>query len=252
VLAIAKTGSGKTLGFLLPVLTRCAVERKKAAANGSTGPLGIVMAPTRELALRIHAEATKFGACVGVKSVAVYGGSAKQAQVNALQRGCELIVGTPGRIKDVLDVRGGGASTCVSCGEMTMVVLDEADRMLDMGFERDIRSIVWQCFNDGGAEDTYRPHQTFLYSATWPDDVQSIAADLLSDHVKVTVGAGGEKLTASKSIVQRVHVVDGAKRWEAFVNLIAPFGKGGAHAGARVIVFANRKAGTSIHATLKP
>ena len=255
VLAIAKTGSGKTLGFLLPVLTRCAAERKKnktvtvKAARGSgggSGPLGIVMAPTRELALQISVEATKFGACVGVASVAVYGGAAKQAQVNALQRGCELIIGTPGRIKDVLDVRGGGAATCVSCSEMTMVVLDEADRMLDMGFERDIRDIVRQCFNDGSAqeeeEEAYRPHQTFLYSATWPLEVQGIAADLLaSDAVKVTVGTGGEKLTASKSIVQRVHVVEGTERMETFAQLIAPFGKGGKNERARVIVFANRK-----------
>ena len=236
VLAIAKTGSGKTLGFLLPVLTRCMAE--KPAAKGA--PLAIIMAPTRELALQIHAEATKYGSCVGCKSVAVYGGAARTSQVSSLQRGCELLIGTPGRIKDVLDVRGGGSSSCVKCGKMSMVVLDEADRMLDMGFEHDIRSIVWQCFSDG--PDSCRPHQTFLYSATWPTAVQGIASDLLSDtSVKITVGSGGEKLTASKSIVQRVHVVDATKRWDAFVGLIAPFAKGGVHAKSRVIVFANRK-----------
>jgi len=238
VLAIAKTGSGKTLGFLLPVLTRCVAEQ--SVAQGS--PLGIIMAPTRELALQIHAETTKYGPCVGCKSVAVYGGSSKHAQVNALQRGCELIIGTPGRIMDVLDVRGGGAWSCVPCDKMSMVVLDEADRMLDMGFERDIRSIVWQCFSGGEDEYSYRSHQTFLYSATWPSEVQGVARDLLAaTAVKVTVGSGGDRLTASKSIVQRVHVIAGAKRWEAFVDLIAPFAKGGAHARTRVIVFANRK-----------
>ena len=236
VLAIAKTGSGKTLGFLLPVLARCVAERP--AAKGT--PLGIIMAPTRELALQIHADAAKYGAVVSCTAVAVYGGASKDAQVRALQRGCELIIGTPGRIKDVLDVRGGGASSHVDVCKMSMVVLDEADRMLDMGFETDLRSIVWQCFR--GVADAYRPHQTFLYSATWPAEVRSIAGDLLSDKaVKVTVGSGGEKLTASKSIVQRVHVVDATKRWDAFVGLIAPFGKGGAHAKSRVIVFANRK-----------
>ena len=236
VLAIAKTGSGKTLGFLLPTLTRCVAE--KPAAKGA--PLAIIMAPTRELALQIHAEAMKYGACVGCKSVAVYGGASKTSQVSSLQRGCELVIGTPGRIKDVLDVRGGGASSVVKCGKMSMVVLDEADRMLDMGFERDIRSIVWQCFSDG--PDSCRHHQTFLYSATWPVEVQGIASDLLSETaVKVTVGSGGEKLTASKSIVQRVHVIDATKRWEAFVRLIAPFARGGVHGKSRVIVFANRK-----------
>jgi ATP-dependent RNA helicase DDX5/DBP2 len=100
VLAIAKTGSGKTLGFLLPVLTRS--HREKKAAKGS--PLALIMAPTRELALQIAAEALKFGVSVGCRSVAVYGGAAKDTQVRALQRGCELIIGTPGRIGDVLDV----------------------------------------------------------------------------------------------------------------------------------------------------
>lgn len=100
VLAIAKTGSGKTLGFLLPVLARCSSEAPKGAKRL---PSGLIMAPTRELALQIHAEATKYGQVVGCTSVAVYGGAARHSQVAALGRGCDLIVGTPGRIKDLLD-----------------------------------------------------------------------------------------------------------------------------------------------------
>lgn len=238
VLAIAKTGSGKTLGFLLPVLARCIAE--KVAAKGA--PLGLIMAPTRELALQIHAEANKFGRCVGCTSVAVYGGAARQAQVNSLRRGCELIIGTPGRIKDVLDTRGNGVNACTPVGKLSMLVLDEADRMLDMGFEHDIRSIVWQAFA-GLDGNSYRAHQTFLYSATWPLEVQGIASDLLTNAVKVTVGSGGEKLTASKSVEQRVHVIQSGQRWDAFRGLIAPFCKraGGKDAGTRVLVFANRK-----------
>jgi ATP-dependent RNA helicase DDX5/DBP2 len=232
VLAIAKTGSGKTLGFLLPVLSQCGTA-ERAAAKGA--PLGLIMAPTRELALQIHAEAAKYGACVGVRAVAIYGGASKETQVRALRRGVELIIGTPGRIKDILDTRGGGKQAECGCGAFRLLVLDEADRMLDMGFERDIRDIVWQAFGHG---DGYRPHQTFLYSATWPLEVQGIAADLLTEAVKVTVGSGGEKLTASRSVTQRVHVVDGSKRWETFVELIAG-GAGGQ--GSRCIVFANRK-----------
>jgi ATP-dependent RNA helicase DDX5/DBP2 len=131
VLAIAKTGSGKTLGFLMPVLNKCLRER--AAAKGA--PLGLIMAPTRELALQIAAEAVKFGRKVGCRAVAVYGGAAKDKQVRALKQGCELIVGTPGRISDVLDVKGGGKKSVCSVASMSMLVLDEADRMLDMGFE---------------------------------------------------------------------------------------------------------------------
>lgn len=236
VLAIAKTGSGKTLGFLLPVIRRCMAERD----NKAVSPIGLIMAPTRELALQIHAEAVKFGNCVGLRAVAVYGGAKKGPQVNQLRRGCDLIVGTPGRIKDVLDTAGGGQNAVCDVGKMAMLVLDEADRMLDMGFERDIRAIAWQAFAKKDESD-YRPHQTFLYSATWPLDVQGIANDLLTNAVKVTVGDGGEKLTASKSIVQRIHVVTEAQRWPKFVELISPFARGGTEAGKRVIVFANRK-----------
>ncbi|KAJ1618596.1 P-loop containing nucleoside triphosphate hydrolase protein, partial [Pavlovales sp. CCMP2436] len=232
VLAIAKTGSGKTLGFLLPVLARC--HREKPAAKGA--PLALIMAPTRELALQIAAEALKFGACVDCRAVAVYGGASKGAQLAALRRGCELIVGTPGRIGDMLDTRGGGAESCVDVSRCSMLVLDEADRMLDMGFERAIHAIVWHSFGE-------RAHQTLLFSATWPSEVQRIAAELLSDSVcKVTVGSGGDKLTANKSITQRVHVVEHeGQRWDALVRLLAPFRKGGEAAGQRVIVFANRK-----------
>lgn len=230
VLAIAKTGSGKTLGFLLPVLAKCMAQKKEA--NG--GPIGVIMAPTRELALQIHAVAVKFGRCINCRSVAVYGGAARDKQVRALQQGCELIIGTPGRIKDVLDTRGGGRDAVCDVSHMRQLVLDEADRMLDMGFEADIRAIVWQCFGN-------HEHQTFLFSATWPLDIQDIANDLLTNPVKVTVGAGGSKLTASKSVTQRVHVITQSQRMDKFEELIQPFRPGFRHAGKRVIVFANMK-----------
>ena len=262
VLAIAKTGSGKTLGFLLPVLARCV--REKAAARGA--PLAIIMAPTRELALQIkvrtrclvsflgsprwrqaprhrvlfstvpftQAEADKFGKSVGCAAVAVYGGASRAGQVAALRRGCQLIIGTPGRIKDVLDVAGHCGDPCVSVSSLSMLVLDEADRMLDMGFEKDMRNIVWYAF-DG------RPRQTFLFSATWPLDVQGIAADFLTEEARVTIGAGGQRLTASATVKQRVHVIQEKDRLPTFTKLMAPFCRGGPHHGKRVIVFANRK-----------
>ena len=192
------------------------------------------MAPTRELALQIAAESTKFGKCVKCRTVAVYGGASKGPQVKQLQRGCEIIVGTPGRIKDVLDTAGDGKDAVIGVANMCMLVLDEADRMLDMGFEWDIRAIVWRCFGE-------RNKQTFLFSATWPLAVQGIAHDLLNNAVKVTVGSGGDKLTASKAVTQRVHVVEGSQRWDTFVKLISSFYKGGTDYGKRVIVFCNMK-----------
>jgi ATP-dependent RNA helicase DDX5/DBP2 len=200
-LAIAKTGSGKTLGFLLPALTRCL--REKEAAKGS--PVCLIMAPTRELALQIVSEASKFLDCgTGCRTVAVYGGAPKDKQIREVKRGCEMVVATPGRLMDLLGNHGQDATVDLSC--VSILVLDEADRMLDMGFEKDIRSIAWQL---------PAARQTLFYSATWPADgrpditgVTTIAAELLSNPVKVTVGAGDVKLTANKAVTQRVRVLD--------------------------------------------
>ena len=227
VLAIAKTGSGKTLGFLLPVLSRC--YREKSSSKGN--PSALIMAPTRELALQIHAESIKFGKALGLRSVAVYGGAKKPPQIKKIQNGCELIIGTPGRIKDIL-MRD--RTPVCSLLSFTQLVLDEADRMLDMGFERDIRAIVWKVFGN-------RIKQTFFYSATWPLDVQEVASDLLYNEIKVTVGKGGNRLTASTSVTQRVHVIDPLQRMSKFEELMASFKHGGVDYKKRVIVFANMK-----------
>ena len=136
--------------------------------------------------------------------------------------------------KDVIDVGGGGRDSCTSMLRMSMLVLDEADRMLGMGFERDIRAIVWEAFGD-------RAHQSFLHSATWPLAVQQIADDMLTDAIKVTVGAGGDKLTANSSVKQLVHIIEPSERWERFCKLMSAFRKGGADSSKRVIVFANKK-----------
>ena len=104
-------------------------------------------------------------------------------------------------------------NTVCSLLSFTQLILDEADRMLDMGFERDIRAIVWKVFGD-------RLKQTFFYSATWPLDVQEVASDLLYNEIKVTVGKGGNRLTASTSVTQRVHVIDPLERMSKYVTLI--------------------------------
>lgn len=230
VLAIAKTGSGKTLGYLLPALERC--RREKAEADGS--PACLIMAPTRELAIQIASEAVKFGEPVGCRAVAVYGGAPKPRQANAMKKGCELIVATPGRLLDFLDFKKKSQEPPpTNLNKCSLLVLDEADRMLDMGFEKEIRSLVWAL---------PVPHQTLLYSATWPHAVQCIATDLLTEPVKVTVGNGGEKLTANKSVEQRIHVLEGPKAKSAMLlKLLQEGTPSGPHAGQRVIVFANTK-----------
>jgi len=193
------------------------------------------MAPTRELAIQIASEAVKFGEPTGCRAVAIYGGAPKPTQAKLLLRGCEIISATPGRMKDMLDIRGNGANASTNLKKCSMLVLDEADRMLDMGFEKEIRSIVWEIPSS---------HQTLFYSATWPPEVERIAQELLTDPAKVTVGTGGEKLTANKSVTQRVHVVETKEtgnKAEALLKLLETFRPGGPDAGKRVIVFANMK-----------
>ena len=229
LLAIAKTGSGKTLAFLLPALALAAEH--KNSSRGS--PLALCMSPTRELALQICAEATKFGAAVGCRAVAVYGGAPKWAQASQLQRGCELIIATPGRMLDMLDMHNKGGNPVTSLASAKVLILDEADRMLDMGFEKDIRQI---------AECMPADRRTMLFTATWPKNVQKIAADLLKpDRVKITVGNGGDKLTANKAVTQTVKVIEAREKWTEFLKLMEEYKKDGPRHGQRVMIFCNTK-----------
>ncbi len=226
VLAIAKTGSGKTLGFLLPAIVRCNREKN------NNFPKVLILAPTRELAIQICSEATKFGKPLGCRAVALYGGAPKSVQASALRRGCEIIVATPGRLKDMLET---GEASLKHCN---MVIFDEADRMLDMGFEKDIRNIVWQV---GPETETQNHHyQTLMYSATWGPEVEGFAAELLTNPVKVTIGNGGEKLTANKSVTQNIHVVEG-KKSDSLLKLLTTFRPQGSDVGKKLMIFANRK-----------
>lgn len=135
VLSIAKTGSGKTLGFLLPAIAL-------AAQNKSRDPCVVIMAPTRELAMQIQSEAMKFGTALGVRSVCLYGGAPKGGQLRQLRQGANLLVCTPGRLMDFLDMHGGGRGPATNVNKVKLLVLDEADRMLDMGFEKDIQALA--------------------------------------------------------------------------------------------------------------
>ena len=208
IVAIAKTGSGKTCSFLLPALTRIkknggpqkAPEMELVNGRwkpGAVKPTSIVLAPTRELAIQINDECAKFCPAVKAKCVVLYGGAAKGDQLRALRGGADIVVATPGRINDFLDPPP-GFSAPVSASAATYVVLDEADRMLDMGFEPQIKKIIKLC-----------PHarQTLFYSATWPKAVQKIAANFTTKPIQVSIGEGGTgKLTANKMITQIVQV----------------------------------------------
>lgn len=200
VVGIAETGSGKTLAFGIPALVKLITNK---AALQSPGVSILVVAPTRELALQTHDTLSAIGKPFKIASVAVFGGVPKDPQVKMLAKSrkskdstTKIIVGTPGRI---LDLCNDGA--CDLSG-VDYLVLDEADRMLDKGFENDIRNIISQAKQ--GAE-----RQTLMFSATWPESVRRLASSFLRTPVRVTVGS--EELTANSRVEQVVEVFDDSR-----------------------------------------
>merc|ERR1719315_88781 len=165
LVSIAKTGSGKTLGFILPAIIH--INHQPYLERGD-GPIALVLAPTRELAQQILQVAKEFGQSNRIRSTCLFGGAPKGPQIRDLQNGCEIVIATPGRLLDILNM---GKTNLQRC---TYLVLDEADRMLDMGFEPQIRKIVSQIRPD---------RQTLLWSATWPKEVRKMAGDFLQSYV---------------------------------------------------------------------
>ncbi|XP_035258571.1 probable ATP-dependent RNA helicase DDX17 [Anguilla anguilla] len=186
MVGIAQTGSGKTLAYLLPAIVH--INHQPYLERGD-GPICLVLAPTRELAQQVQQVAFEYGKSSRIKSTCVYGGAPKGPQIRDLERGVEICIATPGRLIDFLEV---GKTNLRRC---TYLVLDEADRMLDMGFEPQIRKIV----------DQIRPdRQTLMWSATWPKEVRQLAEDFLRDYVQINVGA--LELSANHNILQIVDV----------------------------------------------
>ncbi|CAJ2631907.1 unnamed protein product [Trifolium pratense] len=186
IIGIAKTGSGKTASFVLPMIVHIMDQPE---LQKEEGPIGVICAPTRELAHQIYLEAKKFAKAYGIRVSAVYGGMSKLEQFKELKAGCEIVVATPGRLIDMLKMKA------LTMQRATYLVLDEADRMFDLGFEPQVRSIVGQIRPD---------RQTLLFSATMPHKVEKLAREILSDPIRVTVGEVG---TANEDITQVVQVI---------------------------------------------
>eukprot|EP01054_Gregarina_sp_Poly1_P005701 Gregarina_sp_Poly_1__5700@NODE_2_length_28028_cov_167_134223_g1_i0_p7_GENE_NODE_2_length_28028_cov_167_134223_g1_i0NODE_2_length_28028_cov_167_134223_g1_i0_p7_ORF_typecomplete_len401_score48_21DEAD/PF00270_29/5_5e52ResIII/PF04851_15/2_3e09Flavi_DEAD/PF07652_14/0_006AAA_19/PF13245_6/0_013AAA_22/PF13401_6/0_27SecA_DEAD/PF07517_14/1_5SecA_DEAD/PF07517_14/92CMS1/PF14617_6/0_19UBA_3/PF09288_10/17UBA_3/PF09288_10/82_NODE_2_length_28028_cov_167_134223_g1_i02348824690 len=185
MIGIAETGSGKTLAFLLPAVVHISAQER---VRPDDGPVALILAPTRELVEQIKDESVKFA--LRMRTGVAYGGAPRRTQSHMLQSGCEIVAACPGRLIDFLE-RG-----IVNMRRVTYLVLDEADRMLDMGFEPQIRKIVSQIRPD---------RQTLMFSATWPKEVQGLARDLCrEDPVHVTIGS--TDLKASHNVEQIVEV----------------------------------------------
>eukprot|EP01027_Heterolobosea_sp_BB2_P012094 GEZU01017545.1.p1 GENE.GEZU01017545.1~~GEZU01017545.1.p1 ORF type:complete len:485 (+),score=105.94 GEZU01017545.1:37-1491(+) len=187
LIGVAETGSGKTLAFGLPAIIHILAQPYLRPGDG---PIALVLAPTRELAMQIQKELQVFASAAKLKTACLYGGSSKYAQIRELQRGVDFVIATPGRLIDLLQV---GAT---NLKRVTYLVMDEADRMLDMGFEPQIRKILTSIRPD---------RQTLMWSATWPKEIRNLAYEFLQDPVKITVGS--EELSANARVKQNILLV---------------------------------------------
>ncbi|RAL52440.1 hypothetical protein DM860_007297 [Cuscuta australis] len=201
-IGIAKTGSGKTLAFVLPMLRH--IKDQPPLAPGD-GPIGLVMAPTRELVQQIHSDIRKFSKVVGLSCVPVYGGSGVAQQISELKRGAEIVVCTPGRMIDILCTSGGKIT---NLRRVTYLVMDEADRMFDMGFEPQITRIV---------QNTRPDRQTVLFSATFPRQVEALARKVLNKPVEIQVGG---RSVVNKDITQLVEVRPEGERFFRLLEIL--------------------------------
>ncbi|WZZ07541.1 hypothetical protein YC2023_093462 [Brassica napus] len=218
LIGIAETGSGKTLSYLLPAIVH--VNAQPILAPGD-GPIVLVLAPTRELAVQIQQEASKFGSSSKIKSTCIYGGVPKGPQVRDLQKGVEIVIATPGRLIDMME------SNNTNLRRVTYLVLDEADRMLDMGFDPQIRKIVSHIRPD---------RQTLYWSATWPKEVEQLSKKFLYNPYKVIIGSSD--LKANRAIRQIVDVISESQKYNKLVKLLEDIMD-----GSRILVFLDTKKG---------
>lgn len=198
MVGVAQTGSGKTLGYMLPAIIHINNQNpNKKTHSARRGPVVLVLAPTRELAQQIQQVATEFGSSSYIRITCLFGGVGKGPQAHDLRRGVEIVIATPGRLIDFLE------SGIITLERVTYLVLDEADRMLDMGFEPQIRKILSQIRPD---------RQTLMWSATWPKEVQRLARDFMGDYIQINVGS--MHLSANHNIKQVVEIVRDADKDE--------------------------------------
>lgn len=220
LMACAQTGSGKTGGFLFPILSQAFQTGPSAVPVGPGNnsrqrkayPTSLILAPTRELVSQIFEESRKFAYRSWVRPCVVYGGADIGSQLRAMERGCDLLVATPGRLVDLIE--RGRISLC----NIKYLVLDEADRMLDMGFEPQIRRIV-----EGEDMPGVQNRQTLMFSATFPRDIQMLARDFLKDYVFLSVGRVG---STSENITQKVEYVEDMDKRSVLLDILHTHGAG--------------------------
>lgn len=220
MVGIAQTGSGKTLAFLLPGI--CRMLQGEFGKGAAARPRALVLAPTRELAMQSAKVAEQAcAACDNLSALVVFGGQPKWEQRKKIENlnTLDILVATPGRLIDFVN------DQVIDLSNVHYLVLDEADRMLDMGFEKDVRRIIGECV---AAEDG---RQTVMFSATWPTEIRNLAASFMSNPIRVTVGS--DQLSASTSVTQIVEVVEPYEKERKLLNLLKKI-----HTGKnRIVIF---------------
>jgi ATP-dependent RNA helicase DDX5/DBP2 len=218
MVGVAKTGSGKTMAFILPALEHIHMQEKKK----NSGPRALILAPTRELAQQIESEINQIVGKYRVKALCLFGGQGNRSfQIRQLHYVMpEIVVATPGRLVDLND-----AGYC-DLSNVTCLVLDEADRMLDMGFGAQLRDILERIPRE-------EQRQTLMWTATWSKEVESIARDSFHSYVRLNVG--NEKLAANENIKQEVMVLQEDERYDALKNILEK------NPDKKILIFVSRK-----------
>ncbi|KAG1694147.1 putative ATP-dependent RNA helicase DDX23 [Nymphon striatum] len=248
IIGVAETGSGKTLAFLIPLLKWItSLPKIVLDAHAEEGPYALILAPTRELAQQIEEETNKFGQPLGIRTVAVIGGLSREDQGFKLRMGCEVVIATPGRLIDVLENRYLVLSQC------TYVVMDEADRMIDMGFEPDVQKILefmpvsnmkpdtedaedeTKMLENFASKNKYR--QTVMFTATMPPAVERLARTYLRRPAVVYIGAIGKPTERTEQIV---YMTSESEKRKVLLGILSK------SLEPPVIIFVNQKKGADV------
>lgn len=248
IIGVAETGSGKTLAFLIPLLVWIqSLPKIERTEDADQGPYAMILAPTRELAQQIEEETIKFGTPLGIRTVVVVGGLSREEQGFKLRMGCEIVIATPGRLIDVLENRYLVLNQC------TYIVMDEADRMIDMGFEPDVQKILEympvtnlkpdtdeaedaeKLMENFFTKDKYR--QTVMFTATMPPAVERLARTYLRRPATVYIGSIGKPTERTEQIVYIMGENDKRKK------LVDILSRG---VDPPVIIFVNQKKGADV------
>ncbi|POS85121.1 DEAD-domain-containing protein [Erysiphe pulchra] len=222
LIGVAETGSGKTMAFAIPCVVRIMLSIK---SNSHTkGVRALVVSPTRELAMQSYEQINQLCTTSGVKAVCIYGGVPKDEQRRALKT-ADIIVATPGRLNDLIN------EGCTDLSKVEYLVLDEADRMLDKGFEEEIKKIINTTPGVG-------MRQTLMFTATWPESVQALASTFMKTPVKILIGDNKTgDLRANNRIVQKVEVVEPRNKEYRLLQILKEH-QSGSKKDDRIIVFA--------------